>query len=365
MMFDLDGFKATTTPSATPPATPSGAPRQRARRRRAAGRAYRLGGDEFCVWSDARPSARGRSPPRPRRPRRWRGFAIALARHRSHPDERATRPKPCGSPTSACTPRRSTDGAPRRQSSDVLLQAPPSATPSSATTCGSPSLARRRPASSGSTARSCATLARRGAARRRQAGDPGRDPPTSPARSTRRSGFMRRHTLIGERILAAAPALLPVAARARDHERFDGTGYPDGLAGEDIPLAARIIAICDAFDAMTTTPPTRGRTRPATEALAELRRCAGHPVRPEAHGALPADLQRGPAARSIRGTRGLAARAAIGPGRLLSPAAPEPRRACRSGDLRSGGVRPGDLRSGGVRPGDLRPGGFASPGRAA
>jgi putative nucleotidyltransferase with HDIG domain len=63
---------------------------------------------------------------------------------------------------------------------------------------------------------------------------------------------MRQHTILGERILSAAPALRPVAAIVRaTHERWDGRGYPDRLAGEQIPLAARIIAACDAYDAMT------------------------------------------------------------------------------------------------------------------
>ena len=63
--------------------------------------------------------------------------------------------------------------------------------------------------------------------------------------------LMRKHTLIGERILGASPSLAPVARLVRSsHERWDGEGYPDGLAGEDIPLGARIIFVCDAFDAM-------------------------------------------------------------------------------------------------------------------
>jgi HD-GYP domain-containing protein (c-di-GMP phosphodiesterase class II) len=58
------------------------------------------------------------------------------------------------------------------------------------------------------------------------------------------------------------------------HERWDGAGYPDGLAGEDIPLAARIIFICDAFDAMTLER-AYGVTFSVPEALAELERCSG------------------------------------------------------------------------------------------
>ena len=64
--------------------------------------------------------------------------------------------------------------------------------------------------------------------------------------------FMRRHTIIGEEILNVAPALRPVAKLVRaSHERWDGRGYPDGLAGEEIPLGARVVAVCDAFSAMT------------------------------------------------------------------------------------------------------------------
>ena len=87
--------------------------------------------------------------------------------------------------------------------------------------------------------------------------------------------FLRRHTLIGERIVAAAPALSGVARIVRSsHERIDGGGYPDGLAGGEIPLAARIVFACDAFDAMTTDRPYSRAMRAADAAL-ELRRCAG------------------------------------------------------------------------------------------
>jgi HD-GYP domain-containing protein (c-di-GMP phosphodiesterase class II) len=86
---------------------------------------------------------------------------------------------------------------------------------------------------------------------------------------------MRRHTYVGERILAAAPSLAGVASLVRSsHERWDGHGYPDGLAGEAIPFGARIIAVCDAFDAMTTNRPY-ATARPPDFAIAELRRVAG------------------------------------------------------------------------------------------
>jgi diguanylate cyclase (GGDEF)-like protein len=87
--------------------------------------------------------------------------------------------------------------------------------------------------------------------------------------------FMRRHPLIGERILLAAPALRPVARLVRSsHERWDGGGYPDGLSGSEIPLGARVVAVCDAFDAMTTERPYRTPVSDA-DAIMELRRCAG------------------------------------------------------------------------------------------
>ena len=87
--------------------------------------------------------------------------------------------------------------------------------------------------------------------------------------------FMRRHTIIGERILAAAPALVPVASLVRSsHERWDGAGYPDALAGEEIPLGARLVGVCDAFDAMISDRPYRAPL--STEAaVEELRACAG------------------------------------------------------------------------------------------
>jgi diguanylate cyclase (GGDEF)-like protein len=87
--------------------------------------------------------------------------------------------------------------------------------------------------------------------------------------------FVHRHPVIGERILRAAPALAPVAPLVRSaREHFDGSGYPDASAGEQIPLASRIVAVCDAFDAMTSERPYRGAMTDA-EALAELHACAG------------------------------------------------------------------------------------------
>ena len=87
--------------------------------------------------------------------------------------------------------------------------------------------------------------------------------------------FMARHTLIGERILEATPGLAGVASLVRaSHERPDGTGYPDRLAAAEIPLGARIVAVCDAYDAMVSDRPYR-RGMTVEEALRELRLGAG------------------------------------------------------------------------------------------
>jgi two-component system, cell cycle response regulator len=87
--------------------------------------------------------------------------------------------------------------------------------------------------------------------------------------------FLDRHTIIGARILHAAPDLSQLSDVVRSsHERIDGKGYPDGLAGNEIPLASRIIFVCDAFDAMTSDRPYARAMTPAS-ALAELRRNAG------------------------------------------------------------------------------------------
>jgi diguanylate cyclase (GGDEF)-like protein len=93
--------------------------------------------------------------------------------------------------------------------------------------------------------------------------------------------FIHSHTLIGQRILGSAPALRPIGAIVRStHENWDGTGYPDRLAGEAIPLPARIVAACDAYSAMTSDRPYRGPRTP-DDAVAELRRCAGQQFDPQ------------------------------------------------------------------------------------
>jgi diguanylate cyclase (GGDEF)-like protein len=87
--------------------------------------------------------------------------------------------------------------------------------------------------------------------------------------------YLRRHSTIGERILGATPSLAGAARLVRaTHERWDGAGYPDGLSGEAIPLGARIIAVCDAFVAMTSERPHR-YLMSGSSALKQIRECAG------------------------------------------------------------------------------------------
>ncbi len=87
--------------------------------------------------------------------------------------------------------------------------------------------------------------------------------------------LMRKHTLVGERILATFPSMAPVARLVRSsHECWDGRGYPDGAAGEEIPVGARIIYVCDAFDAMCSERPY-STGRDVDGAIAEIRRNAG------------------------------------------------------------------------------------------
>jgi HD-GYP domain-containing protein (c-di-GMP phosphodiesterase class II) len=94
--------------------------------------------------------------------------------------------------------------------------------------------------------------------------------------------IMRTHTVEGQRMLDRVGGFMrDVGAIVRgSHERWDGGGYPDGLAAEAIPLEARIIAACDAYNAMTTTRPYRTAMDPAA-AADELRRCSGSQFDPK------------------------------------------------------------------------------------
>ncbi|MCX8111406.1 MAG: HD domain-containing protein, partial [Syntrophorhabdaceae bacterium] len=87
--------------------------------------------------------------------------------------------------------------------------------------------------------------------------------------------IMKNHSVLGQEILSQFDILSKESIIIRNHhERFDGKGYPDGLSGDDIPACARIISICDTFDAMTTNRPYR-KAATIEEALKEIQRCSG------------------------------------------------------------------------------------------
>ncbi len=108
--------------------------------------------------------------------------------------------------------------------------------------------------------------------------------------SAEEAAAIRGHSLAGERIISAAPGLASVARLVRaGSERFDGSGQPDGLAGEAIPLGARVIAVAVAFAALTSQRPYRAALS-VEEALAELRRCAGTQFDPRVVEVLAAEI---------------------------------------------------------------------------
>ena len=87
--------------------------------------------------------------------------------------------------------------------------------------------------------------------------------------------IVRTHPVVGARLVSAAAGLRRVLPSVLyHHERWDGAGYPTGLAAEEIPVEARVLAVADAYDAMTTTRPYRRAVSP-DDALEELERCAG------------------------------------------------------------------------------------------
>jgi HD-GYP domain-containing protein (c-di-GMP phosphodiesterase class II) len=103
---------------------------------------------------------------------------------------------------------------------------------------------------------------------------------------------MRSHTIQGERILKQVGGALARVARyvRSSHEHYDGHGYPDGIAGEAIPIESRIVSVCDAFSAMTTDRPYRP-AMPIEAALVELRERAGTQFDPQVVSALERVLE--------------------------------------------------------------------------
>ena len=111
---------------------------------------------------------------------------------------------------------------------------------------------------------------------------------------------MAEHPVIGERILRSIGGFAPVADIVRhEHESFDGTGYPDGLVGDQIPIGSRIILACDAYHAMTSDRPYRARLS-HDDAFRELTRCAGRQFDPDVTAALVAHFYHQRAGRELR-----------------------------------------------------------------
>ena len=99
--------------------------------------------------------------------------------------------------------------------------------------------------------------------------------------STLESAHVRQHAALGAALAGGALDSEQVRWVRHHHERWDGAGYPDGPAGEDIPDGARILALADAWDAMTTDRPYRPAL-PADTALTEVERLSGAQFMPEA-----------------------------------------------------------------------------------
>jgi diguanylate cyclase (GGDEF)-like protein/PAS domain S-box-containing protein len=284
LLFDLDGFKAYND-SFGHPAGDALLRRVGKRLQKsvetAGGRAYRMGGDEFCVLGTREDVKVDQLVARATEALTIRGDGFTVSSSLgsvSLPDEATTASEALGLADRRMYARkRSARSSPERQSTDVLLQI----------------LSERDPALGlhlDGVAALCESVAIRLEMREDQVGpllqaaslhDVGKA--AIPDEILLKEGpldvdewaLMRRHTLIGERILDAAPALARAAKLVRwSHERWDGHGYPDGISGEQIPLGSRIIAVCDAYDAMTSERPYR-KAMSALEAMRELQRSAG------------------------------------------------------------------------------------------
>jgi HD-GYP domain-containing protein (c-di-GMP phosphodiesterase class II) len=111
--------------------------------------------------------------------------------------------------------------------------------------------------------------------------------------------IIRRHTIEGETMLKQVGGVLATVGDfvRSSHERYDGTGYPDGLAEEEIPIESRIVCVCDAYSAMTTDRAYRPARAPH-DAILELRRCAGTQFDPRVVTAIERHVLGASAARS-------------------------------------------------------------------
>ena len=272
VLFDLDGFKGYNDTFGHPAGDALLARLGGRLGRRVAGArpAYRLGGDEFCVLLDGTTRTASATIVRSRRRRAAPSAARASRSRRS-----------CGAVILPARGARLGARAAARRPAPVRAEgraAPLGATARRATCCcrcsreREPELRDHLDDVGRSRRASAARLglrrrgarrgrARRRAARRRQDRDPRRDPPQAGPARRGRSGSScasTRSSASG----SSAPRRRSRASRsscAASHERWDGGGYPDGLAGDEIPLGARIVAVCDAFDAMTLGPPLPAR----------------------------------------------------------------------------------------------------------
>jgi diguanylate cyclase (GGDEF)-like protein len=296
-LFDLDGFKAYNDeyghPAGDALLTRLGTKLEDAVG--ADGHVYRLGGDEFCLLVGAHLRERAVAAADGALAERGEGFAITCSRGV------VELPAECGDTSGALglADRRLYSAKARRpvsatrQSRDVLLEV----------------LAQREPDlhehSEGVTALALRVAVRLGlgpeaqedVARAAELHDIGKM--AIPDAILNKPGplddeewaFMRRHTVIGEEILAVAPSLEGVARLVRaSHERWDGRGYPDGAAGEAIPLGARIVAVCDAYSAMVQDRPYQAGLSPR-DALEEIERSAGHHFDPAVVSVFSAEMQ--------------------------------------------------------------------------
>jgi hypothetical protein len=147
--------------------------------------------------------------------------------------------------------------------------------------------------------------------------------------------LMRRHTIEGESMLRQVGGALAGVGRfvRSSHERYDGRGYPDGLAGEAIPLESRIVCVCDAYNAMTTDRPYRA-ARPAAGPPRRSRSCAASgPTRPRRQSLQPRTDGVGPCRRDQRGSSDRAAYVSAAGGRCGCRAEVTPSRRDRSRGL--------------------------------